>query len=268
MILEFFSINNEWDLLELHLREHSPHVDRFVITESNRNFQQEHKKPKWLENKGAWQEWAHKIDYRFFDATGLEPGWATEQAQREFAFRDLDCDGDTLMMISDVDEMLREQDWMVLETFKRGDKRELLFNVECYYCYANLRLRKKQQAIAVTTRDRFVDPTLHRRPHHQDKSMPHTERAEGGLHFTWFGDRRTFENKIAASIEGHAYSRNSRIGDLWLDKVKGRLFHDRPKLKTSKFEAVDVESNPSFSSTVREFIRLRPDWVLSQGHNQ
>ena len=38
MIYETFMFLNEFDMLELKLQEHDPYVDRFVITESNRNF--------------------------------------------------------------------------------------------------------------------------------------------------------------------------------------------------------------------------------------
>ena len=40
MIYEAFMFLNEFDMLDLKLQEHGPYVDKFIITESNRNFNQ------------------------------------------------------------------------------------------------------------------------------------------------------------------------------------------------------------------------------------
>ena len=262
MIVEFFSINNEWDLLQLHLQEHSEFVDRFVITEGNHNYQQQPKPYRWHEKEKYWAPWRDKISYRQFDSTGLAEGWPVEQSQRKFGFEDLQCPEDTIFVISDVDEIMRSKDWPKCEMIRDSKKREILFKTECYYCFANLRLKKRQQAIAVTTKSKFIDATLHRRPHHELKQMPHTMLLEGGLHFTWFGDKEIFEEKVMASIEGHSYIQDRRIHDLWEDKSKGKLFHYKKKLSTTKFEKVAIDTNDSFSESIKNFIKERPDWIL------
>lgn len=268
-IIEFFSINNEWDLLELHLQEHDKWVNQFVITESNRNFQQQPRELLWEKYKDRFTRWQEKITYLPFDADGLEPGWPTEQAQRRFAFDKIDCALDTVFLITDVDEIMRPEDWCHIKEFTKTYARELLFSTECYYCFANYRYRRRQLAIAVTTKEKFIDPTLHRRPQHEKDTRPFTMMKNGGLHLTWFGNKEMFIQKMSASIEGVLYKKQTTqtVDELWKHKQQGSLFSFLLKFKRKKFEIIDIESNASFSQNIKDFIKLHPEWVLDYSKN-
>ena len=69
MIYEAFMFLNEFDMLDLKLQEHGPYVDKFIITESNRNFNQIEKPYIFMEQYDRYQKYHDKIIYQKFDAT-------------------------------------------------------------------------------------------------------------------------------------------------------------------------------------------------------
>ena len=61
MIYEFFSFYNEFDMLELKLQEHAPYVDQFVITESNKTYNQIDKPHRLEQQWQRYSKWHNKI---------------------------------------------------------------------------------------------------------------------------------------------------------------------------------------------------------------
>ena len=112
-------------MLELKLQEHDPYVDRFVITEANKTYNQIDK-PYRLESQWArYKKWHHKITYLKFDATGLESGWPTEHTQREWPIKQFNLKSEDLIVMSDLDEFLLPQDWEWIASNINNDQNKL-----------------------------------------------------------------------------------------------------------------------------------------------
>lgn len=266
MTYEFFSFYNEFDMLELKLQEHDAHVDQFVITESNRTYNQIDK-PYRLEQQ--WQrylKWHNKIKYLKFDARGLEAGWPTEHAQREWPISQVDLQDEDIMIISDLDEFLRPIDWENLKININNGKREILFEMECYWCYANVHHKLKQRALCAVQKKNYVDARTHRRPIITFKMLPNplekTQVIPGGVHLTWMGDRETFEQKLMGSIEGYSWSQGRTPAEMWHEKNTNSLFSHKAKFKKSKLEMVALEDNPMFTDSMKAFITKQKHWLL------
>ena len=268
MIYEFFSFYNEYDMLELKLQEHAQHVDRFVITESNRTYNQIDKPYRLEQQWDRYRTWHDKIHYLKFDATGLEMGWPTEHAQREHGPRSVALEPTDIMVISDLDEFLRDEDWLWLDKNIGNCKREILFEMECYWCFADVQHARKQQALAVTQRRKYINSTLHRRPMKiladHANPMSDTTVQPGGIHLTWMGDEQRFREKLLGSIEGYNWTQGKSADEMWSQKQRNQLFSWKPKFKTKNTKMVDVRTNNSFSVTMREYMLKHPEWLFNK----
>jgi hypothetical protein len=266
MIYEFFSFYNEFDMLELKLQEHDPYVDQFVITESNKTYNQIDKdyrlESQWL----RYSKWHNKIKYLKFDANGLEAGWPTEKAQRAWPISHTDLQAEDIMVISDLDEFLTPRDWdNLMAKIDRGNT-GILFEMQCYWCHANILHRSRQRALAAVSKKNYVNPEWHRRPQqvfgNKSDASAHTYLLQGGVHLTWMGDRETFEQKLMGSIEGYSWSQGRTLEEMWLEKNANSLFSHKAKFKKSKLEIVALEDNTMFTDSMKAFITKQHNWLL------
>ena len=266
MIYEFFSFYNEFDMLELKLQEHAPHVDQFVITESNKTYNQIDKPHRLEQQWQRYSKWHNKIKYLKFDANGLQAGWPTEYAQREHGPRQTNFQPEDVLVIDDLDEILRPQDWQWLKDNIRTSRREVLFDMITYYCYADVLLNRTQRALAAVLGKNYINSLTHRRPHEvfakNTNPLAHTTVQPGGLHMSWFGGEQQFKEKLQGSIEGHAWTQGRNTDEEWQNKQTGQLFHHKVKFKPSKTTHVPLSQNNIMTDSMKEFIKKHPEWLF------
>lgn len=108
-IYDCFTFYNELDLLEIRLAELYNHVDRFVIVEANTTFTNKPKPWNFLENFDRFSQYKDKLRYvQVTDMPGDTDPWVNERFQRNAIMLGLnDLDSDDLVMITDVDEIVR-----------------------------------------------------------------------------------------------------------------------------------------------------------------
>ena len=265
MNYEFFSFYNEFDMLELKLQEHDTYVDHFVITEANKTYNQIDK-PYRLESQWErYKKWHHRITYLKFDATGLAAGWPTEHAQREWPMTKIDPHPQDMLVLSDLDEFLLPQDWAWLESNIGIAGREVLFEMQNFWCYANIKHRSPQKATAAVLKKNYVDSVTHRRPQkvfaNEKNPLADTTIHRGGVHLSWLGDRETFLQKLDGSIEGHNWTKDSPKKDMWEKKKANSLFHWKAKFKKTKLEFAPIECNAYFTESMKSYILKHPEWI-------
>ena len=113
IIYDCFTFYNEFELLELRLRELYDHVDQFVLVEADRTFQNK-EKPLYftadLDNP-RWAQYRDKI--RVVQVTDMSPAtdaWGRERHQRDaIMYGCRDADPTDIIIISDVDEIPRPE---------------------------------------------------------------------------------------------------------------------------------------------------------------
>lgn len=115
MVYDCFIFFNELDLLEIRLHELQHVVDRFVLVEANRTFQNNPKPYYFEENKARYAPFLDKIIHIKLDKYPLflplinpfSP-WKLEFFQRNALVRGLvGCKPDDIILVSDVDEIPR-----------------------------------------------------------------------------------------------------------------------------------------------------------------
>ena len=108
-IYDCFTFFNEFDLLELRLRELYDHVDYFVLVEGNKTFQNQEKPFYYDSMKYRYSQWRDKIiKVKLLDMPENTDPWGRERHQRDGIIRGLrTADSNDIIMIGDVDEIPR-----------------------------------------------------------------------------------------------------------------------------------------------------------------
>ena len=204
-IYDCFTFFNEFELLELRLRELYDHVDHFVIVEANRTFQNKEKPLHYKENAERFSQWADKIVYHeVVDMPVDADAWARERHQRDAIVQAVaNAAPEDIIMIGDADEIPRPETVDYLRTNDRsiwGFRMPLfnfrynymLINQDCYTVWSGA-LRKK---LLVSAED-------FRRMRHalndfeygaKDSMLEIVEHA--GWHFTYLGNEDFAKTKI------------------------------------------------------------------------
>ena len=108
-IYDCFTFFNEFDLLELRLRELYDHVDYFVLVEADRTFQNNPKPFYYRDNIERFEPWLDKIFS--ISMSGLPEDtdtWGRERFQRDAIMNGLsEADSNDIIMIGDIDEIPR-----------------------------------------------------------------------------------------------------------------------------------------------------------------
>ncbi|MBJ7450300.1 MAG: hypothetical protein JHC93_08090 [Parachlamydiales bacterium] len=111
-IYDCFTFFNELDILKIRLDEMYDHVDHFVLVESAETFRGNPKPAYFNDNQHLFTKWADKIIYVYVeDRFESESPWPREAFQRNQIMRGLvDAKDDDIVLISDVDEIVRGSD--------------------------------------------------------------------------------------------------------------------------------------------------------------
>jgi hypothetical protein len=110
-IYDCFTFYNEFDLLELRLTELYNLVDHFVLVEGNTTYTSIPKPFLFEENRERYAKWLDKIIHIKVDDMPNNPdAWVNDIFQRDQIFRGIkDADPDDLIMVSDLDEIIRPE---------------------------------------------------------------------------------------------------------------------------------------------------------------
>ena len=135
-IYDCFKFNGEWDILNIRLNTHAPHVDYFVIAEGNHT-QVGNKKTFCFDfSNEILQPFVHKIRYLpVTDMPNTHTPWDNERHLRNALVRGLwDAQDTDWVIVSDCDEIIRPES---LHELKSCAASQVGFQQPVYYCYFN-----------------------------------------------------------------------------------------------------------------------------------
>jgi beta-1,4-mannosyl-glycoprotein beta-1,4-N-acetylglucosaminyltransferase len=112
-VFDCFAFFNEFELLELRLRELDSVVDHFVLVEATRTFQKKAKPLYYDENKERFKDFSHKIIHvvvdqypNFFTKFRIPKPFDYDNGQKEFILKGLSQAKDNdVIIVSDLDEL-------------------------------------------------------------------------------------------------------------------------------------------------------------------
>jgi|AntAceMinimDraft_11_1070367.scaffolds.fasta_scaffold00267_20 hypothetical protein len=267
-IYDCFTFYNEFDILELRLQEHWDHVDKFVIAEANTTHQGNPKEFLLEQNWNRFKPYADKIVHiKVDDMPQHSNAWVPENFQRNALARGLiDADAEDLILVSDVDEMIRDQ---AFEYMKESDHDLFATRIPLFYFKLNYMMHQPSTTLigAIGVRRKFLQTPqkvrdmgvgLMQRPWNYNDgrqcSIPHA-----GWHFSYFGNDEHVKNKIKN------FAHRETNNDYILDQVNLEdIFKNKRGLdannKTEKFEIVEIDEY--FPNTIVNNLEKYSEFII------
>ena len=221
MVYDCFIFYNELDLLEIRLNELNNVVDKFVLVEASRTFQNNTKPFFFEDNKERFAKFLDKIihikitKYPFFIPI-INPfsPWKLEFFQRDSILKGLvNCNLDDVVLISDVDEI--PNSIVLKQSLDKGISKIYGLKMDMFMYFLNNKLIYDEGSNM--TKEEAKDGIWHctallpykllkKRPHKLRKIIMRTKRrgelyeiiANAGWHFTYIGGVKNIVKKIEA----------------------------------------------------------------------
>lgn len=146
MLYDCFIFFNELDLLEIRLNELDSVVDKFVIVEADKTFQNTEKDFIFEQNKDRYKKFLHKIIHiklnkypLFLPIINPFSPWKLEFYQRDSIVKGLaECQPNDIIMISDVDEIPKPS--LIKELLDKGVNDIYGLKMDMFMYYLNNKL--------------------------------------------------------------------------------------------------------------------------------
>ncbi len=267
IIYDCFTFYNELDLLELRLKELYHSVDHFVLVESDRTFTNKPKKLFFKENQERFAPWADKIIYHPVTSLRSDDAWENERAQRNSIFNAVvNADPDALIIISDVDEILRAR---AVDHMRASDQTVYALRMPIYnFKFNYMKLDPDRYNVWAMAARRAVlsslTPDQLRNMRFNFNGMPLQHRQDGfeliehgGWHFGYMGDTNYLLDK-ARSFSHTEVNRPEFLNQIDPDaSIAARTSWDRNS--ADKYEIVAVDGY--LPKAVQDY----PDRLLPDG---
>lgn len=202
---------NEAEILEIRMAELYDVVDRFVVVEAAQTYAGEPKALTFGDHHERFRPYMDKIRYVVVDELAGTFSWQREACQRDAILRGLeDCRDDDMVIISDVDEILRREVVERLGGQARDSDSILIAELDMFYYRLNYRFSRDWRAALAAPFNvvRQLGPNIVRYLAKQD--IGHVI-PDAGWHFSWIGDLDRFSAKLNAySHREHAQSFGER----------------------------------------------------------
>ncbi|MBJ7450302.1 MAG: hypothetical protein JHC93_08100 [Parachlamydiales bacterium] len=136
-VFDCFIFFNELDILQIRLEEMYDQVDYFVLVESSETFRGNFKPAYYHNNQHLFSKWADKIIYVYVPETyDSIDAWDREFYQRNQILRGLNkASDDDIILISDVDEIVRSSDMPRLIDSVKNDPKHITGCIQTLYSY-------------------------------------------------------------------------------------------------------------------------------------
>ncbi|MFE1602203.1 glycosyltransferase [Methylobacterium sp. ID0610] len=217
-----FPFNDELDMLELRLAEMGPAVDRIVLVEARHTHAGRPKPLHFAENRARFAAYADRIAHVVVEDDPGGFAWRREAHQREAIAHGLaGADPDDLVLVSDVDEILRPEVVAALRTAP-GELFAPQLAMRLYFLDLAAAEPWLSVAAAPWSLIRRIGPNHARYLVKQGLGRPV---AEAGWHFTWMGGMERFEAKMrayahremAAGFDREAAANRARLARFYAD---------------------------------------------------
>lgn len=196
-LFDTFLFNNEYDMLELRLREHDKAVDYFIIVEGAVTFTGKPKPLYYELNKERYKQWHEKIIYVIIKDFPIENTWAKEHHSRNYVMETLDklCKPDDLVLHSDCDEIISEA---VLLAHKQAARQgAYCLETDMYYYNTNWKKRFPWNWVFITNYSEIKNHgSLLAMRNKAASTFPHIPKA--GWHLSYFLSSEDIAKKIGA----------------------------------------------------------------------
>lgn len=208
MILDCFTFFNELDLLDLRLHELNPHVDKFVIAESDYTFQGKPKPFYYHENRHLFSAFDSKIIWvpvRMSHSTHGWTPWERESGQRRAIGRMLmmlEQPKEDVVLLSDVDEIpdltagVRNEAWSWQKLLGHGHPVVWVHDMTYYWVDLWATYWRGTVAMSLSDVDKLLNGDFQQLRNQRGANRYFVQ--PGGWHFSFLGGEHAIREKIKA----------------------------------------------------------------------
>lgn len=270
MLYDCFIFFNELDLLEIRLNELDGVVDKFVLVEADRTFQNTKKPFIFEENKERFSKYLHKIIHikltkypLFIPVINPFSPWKIEFFQRDSVVNGLvNCKPDDIIMISDVDEIPNPE--VIKNQLEKGVHKIYGLKMDMFMYYLNNKLTydggsnmSKEESKDGIWHCTALLPykLLKKKPYRIRKTIMRTKRKgevyeiipNAGWHFTYVGGAK----KIVEKLESFSHTEYNLEEFKNIDKISELIKKGKDLFgRDMEFEVVDLSYNlPKYLKT-------------------
>lgn len=270
MVYDCFIFFNELDLLEIRLNELDGVVDKFVLVEADRTFQNTKKPFIFEENKERFSKYLHKIIHikltkypLFIPVINPFSPWKIEFFQRDSVVKGLiDCKPDDIIMISDVDEIPNPE--VIKNQLDKGVNKIYGLKMDMFMYYLNNKLiydggsnMSKEESKDGIWHCTALLPykLLKKKPYRIRKTIMRTKRRgevyeiipNAGWHFTYVGGAK----KIVEKLESFSHTEYNLDEFKDINKISELIKKGKDLFgRDLEFEVIDFSYNlPNYLKT-------------------
>ncbi|UPQ78419.1 hypothetical protein M0M57_12410 [Flavobacterium azooxidireducens] len=270
MLYDCFIFFNELDLLEIRLNELDGVVDKFVLVEADRTFQNTKKPFIFEENKERFSKYLHKIIHikltkypLFIPVINPFSPWKIEFFQRDSVVNGLvNCKPDDIIMISDVDEIPNPV--VIKNQIEKGVHKIYGLKMDMFMYYLNNKLTfdggsnmSKEESKDGIWHCTALLPykLLKKKPYKIRKTIMRTKRRgevyeilpNAGWHFTYVGGAK----KIVEKLESFSHTEYNLDEFKDINKISELIKKGKDLFgRDMEFEVVDLSYNlPNYLKT-------------------
>ena len=270
MLYDCFIFFNELDLLEIRLNELDGVVDKFVLVEADRTFQNTKKPFIFEENKERFSKYLHKIIHikltkypLFIPVINPFSPWKIEFFQRDSVVNGLvNCKPDDIIMISDVDEIPNPE--VIKYQMEKGVHKIYGLKMDMFMYYLNNKLTfdggsnmSKEESKDGIWHCTALLPykLLKKKPYKIRKTIMRTKRRgevyeilpNAGWHFTYVGGAK----KIVEKLESFSHTEYNLDEFKDINKISELIKKGKDLFgRDMEFEVVDLSYNlPKYLKT-------------------
>lgn len=254
-IYDCFPFFNELELLDIRLNELYNYVDKFVLVEWTETHRGNPKPLYYEENKERYHKFSDKIIHIVLtEHIEAENPWTRENFQRQQIMRGLsECQPDDIVMISDLDEIVRATSLSSIVRLLQVEKKEAIGCAQTMYrFFLNVRDPAIWYGTVVTTYGYIMNGhsnlTQVRLAHQWTKSYPIVPNS--GWHFTWMGGL----DRVIQKMESFAH----RECDLPENK-SAKFFKDQLKEYNSEVVRIDNSYPQYVIKNIQYFLQI--GWI-------
>jgi len=252
-LIDCFTFNNVFDMLELRLKEISSVVDKFLLVEANSTFKGDAKPFYFDENKERYKEWQDKIIHvKCIIPDTITDAWGRERYQRNSFMTSLyylGLNDNDLVMITDVDEI---PNFGTISYIKNGYPHDLggLYKLEMTTYIASI---YNKLSYPKWYHPKIVDwANLKTRTPDSCRSDFNCQWWEnGGWHLSYFGGPSDIENKINSFSHQEFNRPEFKKRENIIERVKNGEDIFNGEVFSSGFELIDPYENPDLPKNWR-----------------
>ena len=195
-IYDTFMFFNEYDLLEIRLNTLDKVVDKFVLVESNKTFNNDDKEFNYEKNKERYAKFQDKIIHiKVEEHPDFTNAWSFEHYQRNHILKGIkEAQDDDIIIIADVDEIPNPKTLNPILTHANTikDLKVIIFNQYEFYYYLNNLRKNIWTGTKVCHKKLFEDYT----PQQVRCNVEGKNYKDAGWHFSYLGGKEAVKLKL------------------------------------------------------------------------